>query len=134
MALPVDPNKMKKVADEVLEEIESNIVVNIYVDSTANKKMVNSISAHFNLASDAVTLNFIGLEQKKLHMDLEPDFAIVLAGQDKYSVLVYEALQVKDVPTLIVSLDPHYIIDAANSNKIAVRKADVICPTYSTYT
>lgn len=134
MALPVDPNKMKKVADEVLEEIESNISVNIYVDSTANKKMVDSISAHFNTASDAVTLNFIGLEQKKLYMDLEPDFAIVLAGQDKYSVLVYEALQVKDVPALIVSLDPHYIIDAANSNKVPVRKSDVICPTYSTYT
>ena len=134
MALPVDPKKNKKVAKDVLEEIESSIVVNIYVDSTANEKMVDSISAYFNTASDAVTLNFIGLEQKKLHMDLEPDFAMVLAGQDKYSVLVYEALQVKDVPALIVSLDPHYIIEAANSNNVAVRKSDVICPTYNTYT
>lgn len=134
MQLPVDPAKMKKVAEEVLGEIESSIVVNVYVDSTCNEKLVKSIEAHLNTASDAVQLNFIDLAQKKLHMELEPDFAIVLAGEDKYSVLTYAALQIKDVPALIICLDPHCIIDAAKSNDVAVRKCDVICPSYKTYT
>lgn len=134
MALPVDPSKMKKVAEEVLEEIESNIVVNIYVDKTCNDKLSQSMEAYLNTASDAVQLNFIDLAQNKLHMDLEPDFAIVLAGENKYSVLAYEALQIKEVPTLIICLDPHYVINAANTNNVGVRKADVICPSYKTYT
>lgn len=134
MALPVDPSKMKKVADEVLDELESNINVNIYVDQSCNENLVNSISTHLNTASDAVKLNFIGLETNKLHMELEPDFALILAGKDSKSVLAYAALQVKDVPCLIICLDPHHIISAANSNGVGVRKADVICPTYGSYT
>lgn len=134
MALPVDPAKIKKMADEVLEEIESNITVNIYIDQTCNKKMVDSISAYLNTASDYVQLNFISLEQKKLHMDLEPDFAIILSGEDRYSVLAYAALQSKTVPALIISIDPAHIINSANANDIAVRKGDVICPAYKSYT
>ena len=134
MALPVDPNKIKKAADEVLDELEMNINVNVYVDSTCNEKLVKSLSAYLNTATDAVKLNFIGLETNKLHMELEPDFALILAGSDNTSVLAYTALQVKGIPSLIISLDPHQIIDAANSNDVAVKKCDVICPTYSSYT
>lgn len=134
MVLPVDPNKVRKVAEEVLEEIESDIVVNIYVDSTCNEKMQKSLTAHLNTATDTVNLNFIGLETKKLHMDLKPDFAIILGGENQYSVLAYQALQIKEVPALIVCLDPHYIINAANACGIGVKKADVICPSYKTYT
>ena len=134
MQLPIDPSKLKRVADEVLDEVESSIVVNIYVDSTCNKNLAKSMEAYLRTASDTVKLNFIDLGQKTLHMELEPDFAIVLSGTDKYSVLAYQALQIKEVPTLIICIDPHYIIDAAKANQIGIRKADVICPSYKTYT
>ena len=134
MQLPVDPNKIKKVAEQVLDEISSNINVNIYIDKTCNQKMVKSMEAHLNTATDAVQLNFIDLDQNMLHMELEPDFAIILAGESKYTVLAYEALQIKDIPALIICLDPHNIINAANTNGVGIRKTDVICPAYKTYT
>ena len=134
MVLPIDPTKIKKAADEVLEEIESNICVNVYIDPTANPKFIESIQAHLELTDDYVTVNYVDISSRVLRMDLDPAFAIILAGSDKYTVLTYQALQVKGVPALIVCLDPHYIVNAATAAGVEVRKSDVICPAIKLYT
>lgn len=134
MALPIDPSKIKKAADEVLDEVASNFNVNVYVDPTANEDMVFSMKDHFDTSDDHVQINYINMQEHKLRMDLDPAFAIILAGADRYSVLTYQALQVKEVPVLIMCIDPHLIVNAAKASGVDVRKGDVICPSLKKYT
>ena len=133
MALPVDPKKIKEVAEGVIEDLASEVKLNVYVDTTCNPSMIDSISKFLSGADDGVTINFIDIDKKVLGLEFLPDFGIILAGSDKYSVLCYKALQIKGVPALILGLDPNPIIFASEEEDVNIFRQDFICPALNTY-
>ncbi len=134
MALPIDPKKIKEVAEEVLDGLEEEINVNVYVDTTCNPSMIDSLSKFLQGADESVKVKFIDLDNRALGLDYLPDFGLIFAGRDNYSVLCYKALQIKGIPALLISLDPAPVIEASKTEAVAINTSDFICPAYKTYT
>ena len=134
MPLPIDPKKIKDVADEVIEDLANEININVYVDTSASPKMIESLTSFLKVDDSKVHIKFIDLDTKSLGLAYEPDFSIIIAGDDKYSALCYKALQIKGIPALIVGLDPNPVLFAAKTEAVEILRDDLICPAYNTYT
>ena len=127
MVLPIDLGKVKSVAEDIKSMIEVEIDCNIYVDKSCNKDLVSSIKDMFSSAKE-VGVNFIDIDDKKLFLEYQPNFAIILAGKDEYCSLIHKALELKNVASFIVTLDPATLLSQSKAQDIKIMKSNLICP------
>lgn len=129
MALAIDPKKIKNVAENVIGQIDDIVCVNIYIDYTCSKDVQQSVINYFKCSSDKVVVNYIDLSETHLRISNNPDFAIIVAGKNHNSILVYKALQIKEIPSCIISVSPNSVLRYAKDNNVAIRKRDLLCPS-----
>lgn len=133
MGLPIDIGKIKNTAEKIQNDVNVDINLNFYIDETAHPDFISSVKSVF-YECEGTNLDFISLKENKLHLKNEPNLAIILAGEDPFSCLAYKALDINDIPTLIISLKPHVLLDNANELGIKIEQKNVICPKFNTYT
>lgn len=133
MGLPIDIGKVKSAATKIQNEIDVSINLNVYFDTTANLDFVSSIKEMFNDVGNDVSVKFIDISNNKLFLKHNPNLAIVIAGENPYSCLCYKALDINNIPCLMLSLDPQTLIENANDQDISIMARDVICPDITTY-
>lgn len=134
MEMPIDIGKMRKVAEDIQLDIDVNININVYLDKTCDENMINSICDYFEEADNTVSINYIPIEKTELHLDYNPDFAVIISGQNDDCALCYEALVENHIAAFIVTVDPKNFIDAAKINRIRVPRENLICPNIKSYT
>lgn len=133
MDLPINIGKIKKAADDVIKSVNVDIIVNVYVDMSCHEMLIQSVHEMFDTCSKDVQVNYINLSKNKLCLNTGPNFAFILAGSDPVCVRCYRALQIKEVASLILCIDPNKIFENAIKEEISIYKQNLICPSFKTY-
>lgn len=133
MALPIDPGKIKKIADTIVKDIDVDIAINIYYDSYTNPKILNSFKEFLKDVDDSVIIDYIDFDKNHTYNEMDSDFAIILDSDPLACVLTYKSYSAKKIPCAILDIDPATILNMASDKSISINKSDLLCPSISSY-
>lgn len=132
MAMPIDLGKVKKVADKIQDELDTEIYFDVYVDSSANEKFADSMIEYFNNVEDGVIVRYFNTSKILIDEQEACDFAVIVAGSDPNCAKIYNELG-KFNDKLVLCIDPNFIIESLNVYAYKYDKNEIICPDVSTY-
>lgn len=133
MDLPINLGKVKLAADTIINNVNVEITINVYVDTSCSSSFIQSIRALLDLSEPGVHVNYIDLARNRLYLGRQPNFAIIIAGEDSICARCYKALYMKNIATVILCVDPQPVLEAAGTDDLDLIKNNVLCPSAKTY-
>lgn len=133
MALPIDPGKVKRVADKIQKQIDVELAIEIFVDNTCNKEFLESIKDYFEAADRSVQIYYKDVSARSITLSQDASFAVIIAGQDANCASVYNILSQSGIVKIVVCANPVDFISNLEENIINYNKNEIICPDLITY-
>lgn len=133
MALPIDPGKVKRVADKIQKQIDVELGLDIFIDNTCNEDFLESLKNYFECADETVQINYKDVHARPIALSDDVSFAIIIAGQDANCASVYNILSQSGIAKIVVCVDPGVFISHLEDNSISFNKNEIICPDLVTY-